>query len=124
MRIRRNKVGIVKFIGIPLFTRDEVIGVELNDWSPTAHNGTVRGTKYFEAKKGHGYFTRRNKIINTVRKPGGALFFGCSFDKEPHLPTGCVFCMRMCVFLWNFKLRKIAIQSYVTQKNINMQRLS
>merc|ERR1712154_19983 len=66
MGLARGKTGIVKFIGETEFAKGEVIGLQLDTWTPAGHNGTVRGKKYFEAQDGRGYFTRRSSISNVV----------------------------------------------------------
>jgi len=66
VKLARGKTGIVKFIGETEFAKGEVIGLQLDTWTPAGHNGTVRGKKYFEAQDGRGYFTRRSSIANTV----------------------------------------------------------
>eukprot|EP01083_Nonionella_stella_P266704 901844_1 len=66
VRLERGKTGIVKFIGETEFAKGEVIGLELDTWTPAGHNGTVRGKIYFNAQEGRGYFTRRSNILNVV----------------------------------------------------------
>ena len=66
VKLARGKTGIVKFIGETEFAKGEVIGLQLDTWTPAGHNGTVRGKKYFEAQDGRGYFTRRSSISNVV----------------------------------------------------------
>eukprot|EP01084_Bolivina_argentea_P244544 409645_1 len=66
VKLARGKTGIVKFIGETEFAKGEVIGLQLDTWTPAGHNGTVRGKKYFVAQDGRGYFTRRSSISNVV----------------------------------------------------------
>ena len=66
VKLARGKTGVVKFIGETEFAKGEVIGLQLDTWTPAGHNGTVRGKKYFEAQEGRGYFTRRSQISNVV----------------------------------------------------------
>eukprot|EP01084_Bolivina_argentea_P146347 256279_1 len=51
VRLERGKTGIVKFIGETEFAKGEVIGLELDTWTPAGHNGTVRGKIYFNAQE-------------------------------------------------------------------------
>eukprot|EP00483_Globobulimina_turgida_P005071 UN05081 len=64
--LARGQTGIVKYIGQTDFTKGEIIGLELDSWTPAGHNGTVRGKKYFNALDGRGYFTRRASIGQVV----------------------------------------------------------
>ena len=66
VRLARGKTGIVRFMGATEFAKGEVIGLQLDQWIPAGHNGTVRGKKYFESQNGRGYFTRRTAISNVV----------------------------------------------------------
>eukprot|EP01083_Nonionella_stella_P091559 256049_1 len=62
VRLAGGKTGLIKFIGQTEFAKSEVIGLQLDTWTPAGHNGTVRNKKYFEAEDGYGYFTRRSSI--------------------------------------------------------------
>eukprot|EP01083_Nonionella_stella_P166938 559723_1 len=66
VKLARGKTGLVKFIGETEFAKGEVIGLQLDTWTPAGHNGTVRNKKYFEAADGRGYFTRRSSISTVV----------------------------------------------------------
>ena len=66
VKLARGKTGVVKFIGPTEFAEGEVVGLQLDTWSPAGHNGIVRGKKYFEAQDGRGYFTRPTSISSVV----------------------------------------------------------
>ena len=42
------------FIGDVHFDDHEMLGIELEKWSPNAHNGSIDGKSYFVARDGHG----------------------------------------------------------------------
>ncbi|ETN97400.1 hypothetical protein RFI_40129 [Reticulomyxa filosa] len=58
--------GIVKFLGPANFSSGEMVGLALDEWDPNGHTGTVRNEKYFEAKEGHGWFVRADKITMKI----------------------------------------------------------
>ena len=58
----RGYSGIIRYIGNVHFDDQEVIGVELDKWSPNGHDGTVHGHEYFKCIDGRGYFIRRTGI--------------------------------------------------------------
>ncbi|ETO27614.1 hypothetical protein RFI_09516 [Reticulomyxa filosa] len=66
VKLARGKTGVVKYIGETAFMKGEIIGLELDTWTPYGHNGTIHNKKYFEANNGRGYFTRRNSISQVV----------------------------------------------------------
>ena len=51
-----------RFSGKVHFAKREVIGIELDQWSPNGHNGVIHGHKYFSCKEGHGYFIRHDDV--------------------------------------------------------------
>ena len=49
-------------MGTVHFDKREVIGIELDQWSPNGHNGVIHGHKYFSCKEGRGYFIRPDGV--------------------------------------------------------------
>ena len=107
VKLLSTQTGIVKFIGETEFAMDEVIGLELDTWTPNGHNGTIRGKSYFKTHVGRGYFIRRSdilKILNKEREPdvheyklqrllkiGGKIRFKSNGDiKMMNLKTGII----------------------------------
>ncbi|ETO30235.1 hypothetical protein RFI_06886 [Reticulomyxa filosa] len=64
VRLLRGKTGIIKYIG-PVGEESELIGIELDLWNPSAHNG--KGV--FQAANGRGFFTKRSAIVEIIEKP-------------------------------------------------------
>jgi len=62
IKLSRGKTGVVKYIGSTDFSHEPLVGVELDSWSANAHDGTVKGTQYFQTAPGRGYFTRRQSV--------------------------------------------------------------
>merc|ERR1712154_530154 len=58
----RGYSGVVRFKGGVHFDEREVIGIELDQWSPNGHNGIIHGHEYFSCTDGRGYFIRKNGI--------------------------------------------------------------
>jgi len=57
-----ERTGVIRYIGCPSFTEGEVIGIELDQWSINAHDGTVNEIHIFDAAPGRGVFCRRDQI--------------------------------------------------------------
>ena len=55
-----------RFTGEVHFYKREVIGLELDQWSPNGHNGVIHGHKYFSSKEGHGCFIRQDEVQKNV----------------------------------------------------------
>ncbi|ETO33824.1 hypothetical protein RFI_03278, partial [Reticulomyxa filosa] len=67
VRLARGKIGEVKFIGVTDFSKgEEIVGLELSQWTQGAHDGKVSGKEYFKTKKGRGYFTRKASVASIV----------------------------------------------------------
>ena len=66
VKTRNGKSGVVKFIGKTQFSNcQQLIGLELDDWNQNAHDGKVKGVRYYNAKHGRGYFTKFEFLIET-----------------------------------------------------------
>ena len=48
-------------------------GIELDDFSPNAGNGTIDNISYFKTRVGHGYFARWEDIYETTAKIGQSI---------------------------------------------------
>jgi len=66
VRLKRGREGTVKFIGNVHFTSEEVIGLELTQWTDKGHDGSLQGKRYFTCAAGRGYFTKRANIANVI----------------------------------------------------------
>jgi len=66
VRLRNGRTGTVWFIGKTDFAKGEVVGMELDQWTPKGHDGSVKGQQYFNCPAGHGYFTRRAAIVEKL----------------------------------------------------------
>ena len=62
VKLQDGSLGLVKYIGNTHFNEDEMVGIELDQWSPNGHNGKVKGRTYFKAQPGCGTFARRNSV--------------------------------------------------------------
>ena len=60
--------GVVKYYGDVEFSLDEYIGLELEEWNPNGHNGTVRDKQYFETNDGYGYFVRSDSLWQILKR--------------------------------------------------------
>ena len=70
VKLLDGNIGIIKYIGFTHFGKEELIGIELDNWSPNGHNGKIKGRTYFRAAPGCGTFVRRNSIISRVDNLG------------------------------------------------------
>ena len=69
VKTRDNRWGVVQYIGTTKFSRHtDMIGLELDRWSPNAHDGRVKGVRYFTAQKGRGYFVKLDQLIQNMGK--------------------------------------------------------
>ena len=59
-----KRKGLVKYIGG--VTNYEIIGVELESWSPSACDGRFDGFRYFTTPNGRGSFVERRNIIDVI----------------------------------------------------------
>ena len=67
VKMRNNSWGVVKYVGTTRFSRDtQIIGLELDRWSPNAHDGKVKGSRYFTSQQGRGYFVKLEQLIENV----------------------------------------------------------
>jgi len=54
--------GVVRYEGGVHFDEYEILGIELDQWSPNGHSGVIHGHQYFPCREGRGYFIRPNGI--------------------------------------------------------------
>lgn len=66
VRLRNGLTGTVWYIGVSSFAKGEVIGMELDQWAVKGNDGTMKGVRYFSCPSGHGYFTRREAIVEKL----------------------------------------------------------
>lgn len=67
VKLKSSAIGTVQYIGNTSFSNGrEVIGIELDQWSVNAGDGTVNGDVLFECMKGRAYLTRRQSIVDLV----------------------------------------------------------
>ena len=60
-------VGTIRFVGGTAFASGKWVGIEL-DLPNGKNDGSVQGTKYFEAKPLHGVFVRATQVKPTASK--------------------------------------------------------
>ena len=57
--------GRVRYIGTTEFSKDEpVLGIELDEWSANATDGSIQGIRYFDAEPGMGFFMRKQSYMD------------------------------------------------------------
>ena len=56
----------VRFIGKPDFSEEELVGIELDSWSPNAGDGSICGQHLFETSAGKGFFTHSRFVTNIM----------------------------------------------------------
>ncbi|ETO31501.1 hypothetical protein RFI_05619 [Reticulomyxa filosa] len=66
VELDRGRTGTVKWIGVPEFSEEDMLGIELDDWWINGHNGSKDGKKYFECPENYGYFARRRSVANIL----------------------------------------------------------
>jgi len=66
VKLNRGRVGVVKYIGKVDFTEDEVVGLELAQWSDSGNDGQVKGKRYFTCQPGRGYFTKKDNVSEVL----------------------------------------------------------
>lgn len=72
VKLKKGRVGVVKYYGKADFAKVPVVGLELDQWSMDGGDGTVKGKRYFECNVGRAYFTRPNKVTEIISRAGGA----------------------------------------------------
>ncbi|ETO31191.1 hypothetical protein RFI_05930, partial [Reticulomyxa filosa] len=60
--VNGGATGVIKYIGYPPFAEGEVFGIELDEWSANAHDGSANGDIIFDTLPGRGIFARRDEI--------------------------------------------------------------
>ena len=69
VKTKNGKWGVVKYIGTTKFSNNEkLVGLELNQWNANAHDGKVKGVRYFTVKEGRGYFTKLDQLVKNRGK--------------------------------------------------------
>jgi len=68
VRLRNGRTGTVWYIGKAGFTKGEVVGMELDQWAVKGNDGSMKGVRYFSCPSGHGYFTRREAIVEKLEQ--------------------------------------------------------
>jgi len=99
VKLKKGRIGVVKFHGKADFAKVPVVGLELTEWSMDGGDGTVKGKRYFECKVGRAYFTRPSKVVEILKRADGssskesdeAVFCGLwpggpPAEEEPELP--------------------------------------
>eukprot|EP01084_Bolivina_argentea_P261638 442231_1 len=66
VKLLHGTTGIVQYIGSSKFSDDEIIGIKLDTYDPTATDGTHDGIKHFSVRNGRGYFTTKQHISNII----------------------------------------------------------
>jgi len=70
VRLQRGRVGTVKFFGMTEFSKEVVVGLELEQWSDKGNDGSVKGVRYFQTRgPGWGYFTKPDSIAEVLIVP-------------------------------------------------------
>jgi len=65
--LKKNRKGIIRFIGNVHFTKGTLYGIELKDGSFGKHDGMFRGQRYFQtAEKYKGVFVKKVQIIGIL----------------------------------------------------------
>merc|ERR1711920_489362 len=68
VRLRNGRTGTVWYIGKAGFAKGEVVGMELDQWAVKGNDGSMKGVRYFSFPSGHGYFTRREAIVEKLEQ--------------------------------------------------------
>jgi len=69
VRLKRGKIGTVKYIGKTNFAKGVVVGLELNSWNEKGNDGSVNGKRFFTTRgPGWGYFTKPDAIAEVLVK--------------------------------------------------------
>eukprot|EP01083_Nonionella_stella_P018695 52000_1 len=63
-----SMTGVVRYIGIPDFFEDELIGIELDTWSPNAGDGSINGQRLFDTIAGRAYFTPPTSLMTVIKQ--------------------------------------------------------
>eukprot|EP01083_Nonionella_stella_P120906 362797_1 len=66
VRTIRGKTGVVKYMGTTSFAKGVLIGIQLDEWWPNGHDGSVQKARYFSCPPGHGYFTRLSHLVGNL----------------------------------------------------------
>merc|ERR1712096_302669 len=70
VRLKRGKIGTIKYIGPVKGAKQTVVGLELTQWYERGNDGTFKGVRYFETRgHGWGYFTKPNSIAEVLNSP-------------------------------------------------------
>eukprot|EP01083_Nonionella_stella_P174234 603422_1 len=68
VKLKHGKTGVVRYIGTPAadFSDEELLGIELDTWSPNAGDGTINGERIFETDMGRAYFTPTTSLLTKI----------------------------------------------------------
>jgi len=67
VRLKRGKIGVVRYVGPVKGTNIRVVGLELEQWHERGNDGTFKGVRYFETRgDGWGYFTKPSSIAEII----------------------------------------------------------
>ncbi|ETO05946.1 hypothetical protein RFI_31451, partial [Reticulomyxa filosa] len=72
IKLTNNRTGVVKYIGADHLSDQEIIGVELDAWTPGAHDGVYNNYRYFQVLLCLyfiGIFARRSSVISVEPVP-------------------------------------------------------
>ena len=64
----REQTGVIKYVGEAVFVWGFVIGLELEKNWKGLHNGTVKGVKYFDGKKGKCLFVKPMSVVEVIKE--------------------------------------------------------
>ena len=95
--VKRQYVGVVRYIGTTEFSEGEWVGVELKD--PVGkHDGLVKGKRYFRCDANHGIFARPTAVSRAITDaPDRGLTAVCLCVCLPDCPCACP-CACVCVY--------------------------
>lgn len=65
--LKKDRKGIVRYIGKTAIVRGTLVGVELDKPNPAGSNGTFCGETYFECENDHGVFVKVSDVMSVIK---------------------------------------------------------
>ena len=87
IRLHDGRTGKVEYIGaVDIWNGSDVdyIGLDLDEWDPNGHDGSIGDDQYFSANHGHGYFVTWKDIAEnlTINRFFTEYVYTCGDEKE------------------------------------------
>eukprot|EP01084_Bolivina_argentea_P168792 292631_1 len=110
VKLKDSGIGIVKYIGIPHFSEQELIGIDLDQWNVNGHSG--KG--YFKTSPGRGTFAGREDIVESTAhlnftKSYLIVFGYCHSIYSYNIPSDIMQTILSAYFVRHYEMQNVVI---------------